>query len=101
MKRMVFVLGMLLIAHAASAQSITAYPLKIYNVGATTPLSTTDLLAANVVCNQAPPTTTSTIDPTKVIWDDEANAGRLCIWTDPGTGPLASLPFGALTYEAT
>lgn len=82
-------------------QVISAYPLRIYNVGAASPLSTTDLQATAVVCNQAAPTTTSTINPTKVLWDDPDNVGKVCIWTDPGTGPLASLPFGATSYEAT
>lgn len=100
MKTLLFI-GLLFIAGPASAQSITAYPLKVYNVGASSPLSTTDLLAANVVCNQTAPTTTSPVNPMRAIWDDPDNAGKVCVWTDPGTGPLASLPFGATVYEAT
>jgi hypothetical protein len=83
-------------------QQITVWTLRIYTVGAAVPLSTpTDLLAANVVCNQPAPPASPSINPTRVIFDDPQNIGRVCLWTDPGTGPLQSIPFGALTYEAT
>lgn len=99
--RTLLVVTLWCLAVPCAAQTITSYPLRIYNVGATSPLSTTDLLAANVVCNQTAPSSTSPVNPMRAIWDDPDNAGKVCIWTDPGTGPLASLPFGATSYEAT
>lgn len=101
--RIVLTLACLLLPSLAQAQTITSWQLRIYNVGAPAPISApTDLLAANVVCNQAPPpATASTVNPTRVVFDDPAVTGKVCQWTDAGTGPLASMPFGALTYEAT
>lgn len=90
----------ILCATVAQAQTITSWPLKIYNQGAAVPLSTTVLAVTNVVCNQTPPTPGAAVNPSRVLWDDASNAGKVCIWTDPGTGPLFSVPFGG-TYEAT
>lgn len=92
----VLVLGF---ASTGLAQSIDKWPLRIYNTGAPSPLSTTDLLAANVVCNQVDPGGTA-VNPNKVVFDDVSNAGKVCIWTDPGTGPLSTVPIGG-SYEAT
>lgn len=92
--------AVLLCPSVASAQAITAWTLRIFNAGATTALSTTDLLAANVICNQAPPPAGSAVNPSRVAFDDVGNAGRVCIWTDPGTGPLFSVPFGG-AFEAS
>lgn len=98
--RVATALFVLLLAASAQAQTITKYGLAIYNAGAPSPLSApTDLLIANVVCGQAPPTLTQP-NPTKVVWTDPADASKVCIWTDPGTGPLNATPFGG-TFEAT
>lgn len=90
----------LLLATTAQAQPISKVTLAIYNAGASTPLTApTDILMANVTCNQPPPTFTPG-NPTKVTWTDPADATKVCLWADPGTGPLSSTPFGG-TYEAT
>ena len=90
----------LLCPSLASAQSITSWTLRIFNVGNPIPISTTILLASTVVCNQAPPPAGSSVNPSRAIWDDVDNAGRVCIWTDPGNGPLFSVPFDG-SYEAS
>lgn len=76
------------------AQPTTSYTFNIYNTGASSPLSSTVIQAANVQCNQTPPTSTNTVNPTNFSFDDPDNAGKSCIWTDPGNGPLFSTPFG-------
>ena len=90
----------LLCPSVASAQAITNWTLRIFNVGNPIPLSTTILLASTVVCNQAPPPAGSSVNPSRAIWDDVNNAGRVCIWTDPGNGPLSLVPFDG-SYEAS
>jgi hypothetical protein len=75
-----------------------SYTLKTYAPGAALPMSTFTFQATAVVTNQAPPVGASTINPTRVVWDDVI-AGRVTIWTDPGTGPLFSLALG--NYEST
>jgi len=93
----------LLVASSASAQSIDKWQLRIYNAGAALPLSSTDLLVANVSCGLPAPLTGSTINPNKVGFDDAITVGRFCRWDDPlgPTSPLNSLPFGAASYDAT
>lgn len=92
---------MLLTAGSASAQNISKWTLSVYNVGAPQPLSPpTDLLVANVLCNVAPPSIVAAPNPSKISWDDVQNVGKVCVWTDSGTGPLLSTPFGG-SYEAT
>ena len=85
-----------------SAQTVTSYTLKIFNQGAPAPLTTTVLPATNFVCNQPQPaSTTNTANPTTIAFNDPLNAGQACLYVDPGTGPLFSLPFGTGTYTAT
>ncbi len=101
MKRFVIALSLILFASSAHAQSIVRWTIRIYNQGAPSPLTTpVDLLAANVTCNLDPATVISGPNPTKAVWDDPAAVGKVCVWTDPGTGPILSTPFGG-TYEAT
>lgn len=102
MKRLLFVLaGLVLFASSAHAQPISKWTIRTYSAGAPAPLSApADLLAANVICNLDPATVTPGPNPIKAVWDDPANAGKVCVWTDPGTGPLLSTPFGG-NYEAT
>jgi hypothetical protein len=95
------VVGLVLLGTTVFAQPPTQYTLRIYLAGATSPLSAPTVIpAASVTCNQAPPTSTITTNPTRAVFDDPDIAGRVCIWTDTGTGPLFSVPFGG-TYEAT
>lgn len=98
-RKFLVVVGFVLMSSVVSAQSISKWTVRTYNAGAGTPLQSFDLLAANVVCNQAP-ISGSTVNPDKVVFDDPINAGKVCVWTDPGTGPLFAVPFGG-SYEAT
>ena len=99
--RIFLVLTCLLIFVAVFAgQTPDSYVLKTYNVGAVAPLQTFTFQATATVCNQIAPTTTTTVNPTRAVWDDVANVGKVCIWTDPGTGPLFSTPLPG-SYEAT
>lgn len=92
-------LVVVLIAAPAVAQTPDGVRLSIYQSGATSPTTSFDMLNAAIQCNQAPPAANaSTVNPTRVSWNDTANAGRVCQWTDPGTGPLMALPLGA-SYE--
>lgn len=94
-------LGTLLLASPVHAQTIASYQLKYYNVGATQPLQQGDAFPASAaVCNQTAPTGASTVNPGRVIWDDLANAGKVCIYTVPTSGSLPSLPTPG-TYEGT
>lgn len=91
-----------LMACPLHAQGIDKWSVRIYNVGAVAPLfGPLDLLAANVQCNQVAPANTTTVNPNKIIFNDDANVGKVCIWTDPGTGVLTAVPFGAAAYEGT
>lgn len=89
-----------LIAAPVGAQTIDTYTLRTYAVGASSPLQTFAFVATSVVCNQTAPTSTSTVNPNKAFWDDPANTGKVCIWTDTGSGPLFSAPVGG-SYEAS
>jgi hypothetical protein len=102
MNRVIFATVLIVLcASSASAQTITKWTIRTYNQGAPSPLTApVDLLAANVTCNIDPATLTVGPNPTKAAWDDILNVGKVCVWTDPGTGPLVSTPFGG-TYEAT
>jgi hypothetical protein len=87
----------------ASAQQPTSYTLRIYNAGAPAPLSAPTVIPVSaLVCNLAQPAAAPVPapNPTKVIFDDPANVGKACMWTDSGTGPLFSVPFGG-SYEGT
>lgn len=101
MKSFVIAVCVVLLASSAYAQAPTSYQLKIFNQGATSPLTTTSLAASGFTCNQAPPDTTNVANPTKIAFDDPANAGKSCVFTDNGTGPLVALPFGTGVYVAT
>ena len=102
MIRLVLALACCLLPSLASAQAITSYTLAITAPGSPPVLiSTTVIQAIAVTCNQAPPVGGSAINPTRAVFDDPANVGMVCIWTDPGSGPLSTLPFGATSYTAT
>ena len=95
-----FVLGILLLLPAPlSAQTISDYTVRYYLTGAAAPLQTQAFTASSVTCNLPPPPPTSVINPTRLLWDDPANAGQVCQYV-PGTGDvLLSFPAGA--YEGT
>lgn len=81
----------------AAAQTPDRWTVKHYAAGATAPISPgTDLLVANVQCNllSGPGPAATTVNPDKIFFNDPFNANRFCVWTDPGTGLLASVPLG-------
>jgi hypothetical protein len=85
-----------------AAQNPDSYTIRIYVAGAPTPVRTTTITAAQVVCNLVPPTVTIPVtNPSKIDWTDLVNAGRVCLWTDPGTGPLLTPGLASGNYEAT
>jgi hypothetical protein len=104
MKTLLLALVILCLPALASAQALDGYRLNIYNAGAAptaTPVQTFDFLMPAITCNITPPTATPgvPVNPTRAIWDDPGNAGRVCQWVDPGTGPLFAVPVGS-SYEA-
>jgi len=103
MTRLILIVALCLVAATLAAQPppVSGYTLKIFNQGATTPLTTTTLPASSFTCNQTPPPDTSNVaNPTTVVFDDPANVGKVCLYTDPGTGPLLALPFSTGIYFA-
>lgn len=92
-------LVLLLIAAPLAAQTPDSYSAKYYAVGATVPVQTETFLPTAAICNQAAPTIANTVNPTRVVWDDPAVLGKVCIYTGSPTGPLFSMPAG--NYEAT
>ena len=102
MKRVILAVCVVLgVSVPLEAQTIDKWQLRVYNTGAAAPLSTTDLQAAAVTCGLTTGLVGSTINPNKVGFDDPVTAARFCLWTDPGTGVLNSLPFGAQSYDGT
>ncbi len=103
MKHALLAVCLLLLAHSASAQTITGYVLKL-STQAGAAVSTTPLALSVVTCGvspKAPPPSGSPTNPKKVMWDDPASPATAdCLYTDPGTGPLFALPFGATAYLA-
>lgn len=85
----------------AQTSPITDYLVKYYAPGAVAPLQMNDTFpASSVQCNQAAPgATTSTVNPTRIAWDDPNAAGRVCIYTPSGGAALLSFLVGA--YEGT
>lgn len=100
MKQMLLTLTLLAIPTLAEAQTPTGYLLKVFVQGATSPLMTHTIPAANVQCGQAK-VTIPAVNPNAALWDDPADKAKDCVYVDTGTGPLLALPFGTVTYEAT
>lgn len=91
----------LLIPVGAYAQQPTSFTAKYYNVGAAQPLQSDTFPVTDVVCNQAAPAAgASTVNPTRIVFADINNAGRVCIYTTAGGAQLRSLPVGG-NYEGT
>lgn len=87
------------IAHA-SAQTVgmTAVNFRQYLAGAPAPVTPPFTISMSaVMCNQTPPIATLH----SVSWDDADNAGKVCVYIDPGTGPLFARIFGALEGTLT
>lgn len=102
MRRLLFIgLVLLLLPVPAHAQTIGSYVFKIFNAGATNPLSTTNIPVASVQCNQTPTTSTNTTNPTDLWWTDPANVGRACHYVSQPTDPLITMPITGNPLEAT
>ena len=104
MKVPVALLAVLLLAPApVRAQAITAYTLRIYAQGASQPTTTAVLQATDFVCNQAtvPAPTGTILNPNKIALTDPDHAGKDCLYTDAGAGPLLAIPWSGTTYTAT
>lgn len=98
--RMIGVLVGCLLAADGLAQTIDRYRLQIYLAGGAQPVQTQEFPATAVVCGQTPPpTNASTVNPTKAVWTDPADATRVCLYTAQAGDPLLGLPVGS--YEAT
>jgi hypothetical protein len=97
------VVGCALVASVASAQAPTSYQANYYNVGAPSPLQSETFAASSAICNQAPISGASSVNPSRVVLNDTANAGKICVIADPAGGMLVSLPIGATgsNYEGT
>lgn len=96
-------LVLLLLPIALTAQAPSSYIIGYYQPGAPQPIQTFTFQASAVMCNQPSPavgTPSVSVNPTKAVWNDPDNAGKVCLWTDPGTGPLFTAPIPG-TYEAT
>jgi len=99
MKKLVFVSFFILCSNVVRAQGITSYNFRQYLAGAVSPVTPPyNFLSTATVCNQVPPATQAVHT---ILWDDINNVGQVCIWTDPGTGPLFAKVYGALEGTLT
>ena len=97
---MMMVLGVVLLAAPAFAQTPEAFTVSFYDQGASAPRSSHTFTASEAVCDQPALSSTSAVNPTTLVWDDPQRAGRTCRWSDQGSGPIFALPVG-FSYEAT
>lgn len=104
MRRIMLLAAALVLLIAPAAQAQDSWPFRTFAPGGLAPISTFVITPASVVCNLAPPAPgASRINPTKIAWDDPANAGKVCQFVDSGTGPLFALPKSptGVSYEST
>lgn len=96
------VLGVLLgCARVAHAQGlgVTAINVRQYQAGAPAPISGVFAIpVASISCNQA---ALPSGPVHSIVWDDPINAGQVCLYVDPGTGPLFAKVYGALELTIT
>lgn len=87
------------------SEQITGYDFKVYPAGNTTaPVATAlGVFSTAVQCNQAPPASTNTVNPTVISWTDPDNAGKVCQYIPPptGTGAILTLPTGSYQGSVT
>lgn len=82
---------------AAQGVGITSVTYRQYLPGAAQPVTTPfNVSVSAVTCNQ---TISTAPTPKRFTWDDPDNANKVCVYVDPGTGPLFAKIYGAL--EAT
>lgn len=104
MKRLLLVLAFLALPAFAHAQATTA--IRVVVSGGASPV-TNDLPLSGWLCGQVKVATPSgTVhNPSKLQIDDFTDttqpSTKACTYTDDGTGPLLTRPFGATVYTAT
>lgn len=98
---LVAVVAIASVAVAAQVPPITGIQVNYYTPGAAQPFQLETIAIASVVCNLAPPSPTLTnVNPTRLVWDDPAHDGRVCVINETTTGGLLlSFPIG--DYEGT
>lgn len=97
LNRILLALLIVCLSTSVWAQTVAvSYDLIIYTPGSPN-AQTRNVLASGVACDQAPPTTMSTVNPTTWLWDDPARSGRICKVDD--TIRLTALPDGS--YNGT
>lgn len=89
----------------AQTGAITSYRVQFYQPGvdpvAGAPFATAGpYQVTSVACNQAPaPTTGAVVNPRRIVFDDNANAGKLCVISAPEV--FAAMPVGPGPFVAT
>lgn len=94
--------GLLFSAIAHAQSPITSVTLKFFIQGGTTTVQTPTVMPiTSFVCNTTKPAdpVAPVVNPTKIYFDDPVNVGKICLYTDPGSGVLFSVPFGTQVYE--
>lgn len=101
MRRILFgVVLAVVLSGRLEAQSLVSVTLDIFYIGASSPFMSTTFVYTPTACNQAPPTTTGTVNPTRLVFDDPVNPGRVCIFAQPTF--LAAVPIpGSYTGTVT
>jgi hypothetical protein len=104
MSRLLVVLSFLIavpsLAHAQGV-GVTSFNARQYLAGAPAPITAPfSIPLSAVVCNQAPLPVGVPPDA-HLTWDDPQNPGMVCVYTDPGTGPLFAKVFGAMEMTLT
>lgn len=102
MRTMIIAIACLFVANLAAAQNpIEVYEMNFYLDGSTASSAVFTFTPAAVTCNQPDPgpTTGTVVNPSRISWDDVDNPGMVCLWNDPGTGPLLSMAGGS--WEGT
>jgi hypothetical protein len=85
---------------AAQGPPITGIQVNYYAVGAPQPFQIETIVMTAVVCNVVPPSMSTNVNPTRLVWDDPAHDGRACVINEGVTGgALLSFPIG--DYEGT
>lgn len=100
MKKSLWTIACVLVPLSAFAQSApSSYTVKFYNPGASQPVQQESFPATVVQCGQAKVAVTSTVNPTRFVWNDPADSTKDCIAPEVANGQLFSLPVGS--YEGT
>lgn len=107
MRKLLFVLGVLLIAASASAQTgaLVSATVQYYQNGLPLSARTTTLLLSGVPCGQPPftgaPGTPTITTTAQLVWPDPANAGLNCVAVQPAAATIFLLPISPTSYTAT